>query len=94
MPPQEAERCLRNVASLVCSGGYLFVSGIDLDIRTKIALELGWTPVRSLLEEIHDGDPSVRKDWPWQYWGLEPFSSQRRDWSVRYASVFHLNHNA
>lgn len=92
MPPQDAERCLRNVAKLVSPGGYLFVSGIDLDIRTKIALDSGWTPVQNSLEEIHNGDPSVRQDWPWQYWGLEPFDSERQDRNVRYASVFQLNH--
>jgi len=92
LAPADAERCLRNIALLVKPGGYLFVSGIDLDIRTKVALDLGWTSVRELLEEIHNGDPSVRRDWPWKYWGLEPFSSKRPDWSVRYASVFQLGH--
>lgn len=90
MAPPEAERCLRNIANLVAPGGYLFVSGVDLDVRTKLALELGWTPVKNLLEEIHDGDPSVRAGWPWKYWGLEPFTKKRRDWHVRYASVFQV----
>jgi SAM-dependent methyltransferase len=94
MTPPVAERCLRNIAHLVSPGGHLFVSGIDLDIRTKVALDLGWTPVRTLLEEMHDGDPSVRRDWPWQYWGLEPFSRNGQDWPVRYASAFQLNHTA
>jgi chemotaxis methyl-accepting protein methylase len=92
MTPPDAERCLRNIANLVNPGGYLFVSGVDLDIRTKVALDLGWTPVRDLLEEIHNGDPSVRRDWPWKYWGLEPFSHRKRDWNVRYASVFQFGH--
>jgi SAM-dependent methyltransferase len=90
MAPPDAERYLRNLAQLVNPAGYLFVSGVDLDIRTKVALDLGWTPIRDLIEEIHNGDPSVRGDWPWKYWGLEPFTSKRHDWSVRYASVFQL----
>jgi SAM-dependent methyltransferase len=94
MAPPDAERCLRNIAHLVTPGGYLFVSGIDLDVRTKVALDLGWTPVLDLLEEIHNGDPSLRRDWPWKYWGLEPFTSKRQDWSVRYASVFQLGDKA
>ena len=53
-------------------GGYLFVTGVDLDVRTKVALELGWEPIPELRAEIHDGDPLVRSDWPWQWWGLEP----------------------
>jgi hypothetical protein len=94
MQPPQAEACLRNVARLVKPGGHLFVSGIDLEVRTKVAIELGWTPVRMLLEEIHEGDPSLRGDWPWRYWGLEPLAKNRRDWSVRYASVFQLNGNS
>jgi chemotaxis methyl-accepting protein methylase len=91
MKPSDAEECLRKIAHFVKPGGYLFVSGIDLDVRTKVALDLGWAPVRELLQEIHDGDPSVRRDWPWRYWGLEPFDRKRRDWNVRYASVFQLS---
>ena len=94
MTPADAERCLRNLARLVKPGGYLFVSGIDLDIRAKVALDLSWIPVQDLMEEMHNGDPSVRRDWPWAYWGLEPFNRKRHDWRVRYASVFQLGLNA
>ena len=90
MNPPDAERCLRNIAHLVAPGGYLVVSGVDLEVRTKVALELGWTPIPELIEEIHDGDPSVRRDWPWKYWGLEPFDRKKPDWAVRYASFFQL----
>ena len=90
MNPPEAEKCLRNIAHVVATGGYLVVSGIDLDVRSKVALDLGWTPVQDLVEEIHNGDPSVRRDWPWRYWGLEPLDRSRPDWAVRYASFFRL----
>lgn len=90
MAPPDAERCLRNLAHLVKPDGYLFVSGVDLEVRTKVAVDLGWTPVLDLLEEIHNGDRSVRRDWPWKYWGLEPFNSKRPDWRTRYAAVFQL----
>ena len=91
MAPVAAENCLRNIARLVGPGGYLFVSGADLDVRTKVALDLGWKPVRELLPEIHDGDPSVRADWPWHWWGLEPMDQRRRDWQIRYATAFQVN---
>jgi SAM-dependent methyltransferase len=90
MAPPDAERCLRNLAQLVEPGGYLFVSGVDLDIRARVARDLGWSPVLDLVEEIHDGDPCVRRDWPWKWWGLEPFTRNRPDWSVRYCSAFQL----
>jgi SAM-dependent methyltransferase len=90
MEPEHAERCLRNLARLVDRGGYLFVSGIDLDVRTKVADDLGWKPVRHLMEDIHDGDRTLRQSWPCRYWGLEPLDRGRRDWQVRYTSVFQI----
>ena len=92
--PPEAERCLRNIARLLVPGGYLFVSGVDLDVRTKVAGDLGWKPVQDLLEEIHEGDPSLRVSWPHKYWGLEPIDRRRPDWRTRYASVFQIGEGA
>jgi SAM-dependent methyltransferase len=90
MNPPAAERCLRNIVRLVAPGGYLFVSGIDLDIRTKVAKELGWKPVNELLEEIHEGDPRMGASWPFHYSALEPLDKKRKEWKLRYASVFQL----
>ena len=70
MEDSMAEKCLRNITKLVTSGGYLLVSGIDLDVRSRIASELGWAPVRELLEEIHEGDPCLRHLWPCHYGAL------------------------
>lgn len=84
----EAEACLRNLARLVKPDGYLLVSGVDLAVRSKVAQDLGWRPVTDLISEIHEGDPSLRRDWPLEYWGLEPFDQSRIDWKMRYASVF------
>jgi CheR methyltransferase, SAM binding domain len=90
MAPADAEKCLGNIARLVSAGGYLFVSGVDLDVRTKIALGLGWKPVRELMAGIHHGDLSVRAGWPWEWWGLEPLNQRRHDWQTRYAAVFQI----
>ena len=90
MAPADAERCLGNIAQLVSPGGYLFVSGVDLDVRTKVAVNLGWEPVPELIAEIHNGDPCMRADWPWQWWGLEPLNRRRQDWQIRYATAFRI----
>jgi mannose-6-phosphate isomerase-like protein (cupin superfamily)/SAM-dependent methyltransferase len=90
MDDLEAERCLRNISRLVTPNGYLFVSGIDLDIRTKVAEDLRWQPLQELLEEIHDGDPCLRSLWPCHYAGLEPLNKRRPDWRLRYAAAFQL----
>jgi chemotaxis methyl-accepting protein methylase len=90
MSPPIAEQCLRTIAHLVAPGGHLFVSGIDLDVRTKVAFDLHWSPVPDLLREIHEGDDSIRRGWPLEYWGLEPFDAARPDCQVRYASAFRI----
>jgi chemotaxis methyl-accepting protein methylase len=90
MKPADAETTLRNIARLVKPGGHLFVSGIDLDLRTRVAREMDWKPVTDLMREIHEGDASIRRGWPLEYWGLEPFRDNRPDWRIRYASVFQI----
>jgi chemotaxis methyl-accepting protein methylase/mannose-6-phosphate isomerase-like protein (cupin superfamily) len=98
MSPAEAERCLRNISRLVTPGGYLFVGGIDLDVRTKVASDLSWEPVQELLEEVHDGDSYLRRYWPSLYAGLEPLDKKRKNWRIRYAAGFRIgkasNHEA
>ncbi len=94
MEPPGAQSCLRNIARLVKPGGYLFVTGIDLDVRTKVAVEEAWSPVQDLAREIHEGDTSILAGWPLNYWGLEPFDERRPDAQVRYASVFRLGEPA
>jgi chemotaxis methyl-accepting protein methylase len=90
MDPVAAERCLRNIAQLIKPGGYLFVSGIDLDVRTRVARSLGWRPVSELIREVHEGDVSLKNGWPLEWWGLEPFSKDLSDWRTRYACVFQI----
>jgi chemotaxis methyl-accepting protein methylase len=90
MEAVEADRCLRNISRLIRPDGYLFVSGIDLDIRARVARDLGWIPLPDLLEEIHEGDPSLRSGWPWHYSGLEPLDKRRPDWQIRYAAGFQV----
>ena len=89
MMPADAEKCLRNINRFVKPGGYLFVGGVDLDVRTRIAVELGWSPVTESIREIHDCD-DVRSAWPMEYWALEPFDDSRPDWQTRYAAVFQM----
>jgi chemotaxis methyl-accepting protein methylase len=90
MAPATAEQGLLNVAGLVKPDGFLFVSGIDLDVRTAVAKRMGWLPVVDLIREVHEGDPSLTRGWPTGYWSLEPFHDRRVDWKFRYASVFRI----
>jgi chemotaxis methyl-accepting protein methylase len=93
MSAPDATRCLRNLAQLAGTGGYLFVTGVDLDVRTQVALELGWRPIAELRAEIHDGDPLVRADWPWRWWGMEPLDRRRSQWETRYSAAFQTQPN-
>jgi len=90
MEPAEAEKCLRKFTRLVKPGGYIFVSGVDLDVRTKVAKDMNWQPVLELMREIHEGDVSLTTGWPLGWWGLEPFREDHPDWRIRYASLFRV----
>jgi chemotaxis methyl-accepting protein methylase len=89
MSPPVASECLRNVAKLVRPGGFLFVSGVDEDVRERVTLELGLQPVVEEIEGLYHGDPSLTVGWPFRYWGLEPIDANRRNWEYRYSPVFH-----
>jgi chemotaxis methyl-accepting protein methylase len=91
MDPATAERVLRNLDRFVKPCGYLFVSGVDLNIRKRVALEMKWKPVTELMEEIHEGDPSLRNGWPLEYWAKEPFQAKRNDAIFRFASAFQID---
>jgi chemotaxis methyl-accepting protein methylase len=90
LPPEAAERCLRDIVKLVHPRGFLFVSGVDLNIRTKVVRQLGLEPVIDLIEEVHNGDRTLIGDWPFRYWGLEPLQKRRHDWRTRYATAFRV----
>ena len=59
-----------------------------------MADHLGWSPVQELLEEIHEGDPCMRRLWPCHYVGLEPLNKARSDWTRRYAVAFRIEDSA
>jgi len=89
MPPDRSEACLRNLTPLVAPNGYLVVSGVDLDLRSRILGELGFVPVTARYEEIHTAE-DVHTAWPLRAWGLEPIDRTHDDWPARYATVFRL----
>jgi SAM-dependent methyltransferase len=88
MQPGTAETALRNIATLVAPHGYLVCSGVDVDVRTKVMRSLGWTPITEGIEELHDGDHTLRDGFPWEYWALEPLDKSQPDWQLRYATIF------
>ena len=88
MQPASAERSLRNVARLVKPGGYLFASGVDLDVRAKVAKELGWESITEMMKEVYEGDRTLSDAWPTEYYAIEPFRATQRDWTTRYSSAF------
>lgn len=90
MCAERAEGCLRNVARLVAPHGYLFVGGVDLDVRSRTARQLGLIPVTTRLEEIYTAEEGMLTAWPLHFWGLEPMDHRRQDWPARYTTVFRV----
>ncbi len=89
MPPARAEACLRNIVQLVAPNGYLFVAGIDLDVRSRTVRNLGLTPITAKFEEVYTAE-GLLEAWPLRFWGLEPMDRKRHDWPVRYTTVFRV----
>lgn len=90
LSPGRATDCLRHIARVVAPNGYLFVWGVDLEVRSRVVRELGLVPVLANIEEIHTADDGAVKSWPLRYWGAEPINKRRRDWPVRYTTIFRL----
>jgi chemotaxis methyl-accepting protein methylase len=87
-----AERCLRNMVTLVARGGYLVVDGIDLDVKTRILTELGFRPVLTNQQEIWEAE-GLKTGWPWLRWAREPIDRSVVDWALRYSVIFHRDHH-
>jgi len=90
MEAPDAERCLRNITRLVKPNGYLFVSGIDLDVRMKVASDMGWEPVQEMITEVHEADRALGSRWPCHYAAIEPMNKKRPDWKLRYAVAYQV----
>lgn len=100
LTPKESRVALENLCTLLKPKSALFVDGVDLDVRHSVTTALGLEPLDYKIEEIHNelrsiavnasGDYSDTRGtaWPYQYWGLEPFSNMTNDWKRRYATVF------
>jgi chemotaxis methyl-accepting protein methylase len=84
----QAAAALENIAEVVDAGGYLFLSGVDPDVKTGVVRKLGLTPVLDRVEDLYHGDDRALTRWPMTYWGPEPFDRRHPDWKLRYATLF------
>ena len=67
----------------------IVVDGMDVDMRQRRSRAFGLEPLDYEIERIHREAAVVRGErYPWEAAGLEPFSSDRRDWKRRYATIF------
>jgi len=87
--PKTARLAFENICRLMQSRAALFVDGMDLGLRRKLTRTHGLEPLDYRIEEIHNEARRERGTaWPYEYWGLEPFSKSKRDWKRRYSTIF------
>lgn len=84
----EAVPALENIARLVDVGGYLFINGVNPDVKVAVIPAAGLTPTSDRIEELYNGDAKALTRWPMTYWAPEPFDRRRRDWLLRYGTLF------
>ena len=88
LKPAQARIALENISRLTCSGSALFLDGVDLNLRRGFVHKKGYAPLDFQIEQIHNEARRARAvGWPYEYWGLEPFLTTRRDWKTRYATI-------
>lgn len=89
LPRNRVASAFENLCRLVSPGGYLFINGMDTDVRIRLTKRLGLEPVATLVEEIHEDARVDRGDsWAGYYFGREPFSRRSKDWLRKYATIF------
>jgi chemotaxis protein methyltransferase CheR len=92
LKPKATTSAFGNICRLMKPKAALFVDGMDLGLKTKLTKAHDLEPLDYRIAEIHNEARRERGSaWPYEYWGLEPFSESRRDWKRRYATIFLLN---
>jgi len=92
LKPALARSALENISRLTHPGSVLFIDGVDLNLRRRAVQKKAYAPLDYEIERIHNEARRARAvGWPYEYWGLEPFLTTRRDWKARYATIFIAN---
>lgn len=82
-------KAIKNISLLLKDNAILFMDGVDLDLKMKLARKKGYTPLNYKIEKIHNEARRARAaGWPYTYWGLEPFTLNRKNWQSRYTTIF------
>jgi len=84
----QAEQCLENIAKLVGEEGYLCTFGVDLDVKSRVLRRLGFVAIDRNVVQAYLADNVALEKWPKTYWGREPINLRRRDWLLRYSTVY------
>lgn len=89
MPSGMARRVLQSVSRLVARGGFLFLDGMELDMRVALTRQLGFDPLDFKVREIHDySRRHVPEPWWDYYYGSEPYTWLSSNRLRRYGTVF------
>ena len=92
LEPPAATALLDRLLARAKSRAVFVCSGVDLDLKTRIAAE-GFRPWTGRLAEIHDGFTThrmhYRQNRGQHYFELEDISQAQPDWPTRYATLFY-----
>ncbi len=89
LKPTEAKQAFEHICRMMKPRAALFVDGMDPGLKVRLTEAYDLEPLDYRIAEIHDEARRERGSaWPYEYWGLEPFSTSRKNWKRRYATIF------
>jgi chemotaxis methyl-accepting protein methylase len=89
LPPELAEKAFWNVLATVAPGGFLFLDGMELDMRVALTEKASLEPLDHRVKEIYDHSRlHTPRNWWDFYWGNEPFSYLAANRTRRYCTIF------
>ncbi len=89
LPKPQSREAFKNITRILKRSGYMFINGMDVDMRVKLTKLLKLKPIDYLIEEIHN-DARVDRGagWAGAYWGRQPFSKSAREWMRKQCTIF------
>lgn len=89
LPPDMARKAFANVLRLLKPGAFLFIEGMELDMRSELTKAADLVPLDYRVKEIYEySRRHIPTFWWRHYFGNEPYSRLSSNRIARYSTIF------